>query len=134
MSLAAKLVKLRKEKNFTQQQLADAVGIHVNSLKKYESEQALPSLEVLKKLSKFWHVSTDYLLFDEHERGPNKDLTMQLEAINQFDEEDKTLVLGVLEGLILKHQAKQSMQRQLTQRTARQDKVSNSALIVETSF
>ena len=51
MSLAAKLVKLRKEKNFTQQQLADAVGIHVNSLKKYESEQALPSLEVLKKLS-----------------------------------------------------------------------------------
>ncbi len=111
MSLATKLIKLRKEKNFTQQQLADAVGIHVNSLKKYESEQALPSLEVLKKLSVFWHVSTDFLLFDEYERGPDKDLSMQLEAINQFDDEDRMLALGVLEGLILKHQAKQSLNR-----------------------
>ena len=79
-------------------------------------------------------MSTDYLLFDEHERGPNKDLTMQLEAINQFDEEDKCLVLGVLEGLILKHQAKQSMQRQMTQRTARQERASGPALIGEASF
>ncbi len=37
---------------------------------------------------------------------------MQFEAISQFDEEDRELARGVLEGLILKHQAKQSMARQ----------------------
>jgi len=39
---------------------------------------------------------------------------LQFEAISQFDEEDRQLAQGVLEGLILKHQAKQSLQRQAT--------------------
>jgi hypothetical protein len=53
------------------------------------------------------------LLFDESERGPQEDLRLQFEAISQFDEDDRMLAKGVLEGLILKHQAKQSMMRQL---------------------
>jgi hypothetical protein len=39
---------------------------------------------------------------------------LKFEAISQFDEEDRQLAQGVLEGLILKHQAKQSVQRQTT--------------------
>ena len=42
MSLSTRLITLRKEKGLTQQQMADTIGIHVNSLKKYEAGQ--PSL------------------------------------------------------------------------------------------
>ena len=52
------------------------------------------------------------LIFDEDERGPDDTLKLQFEAVSQFDDEDKQLAQGVLEGLILKHQAKQSLQRQ----------------------
>jgi hypothetical protein len=38
-------------------------------------------------------------------------LRLQFEAISQFDDEDKELARGLLEGLILKHQAKQSVAR-----------------------
>ncbi|THB69716.1 MAG: XRE family transcriptional regulator [Gammaproteobacteria bacterium] len=112
MSLPKRLLKLRKGQGLTQQAMAEAIGIHVNSLKKYEAGQAQPSLEALKKIAVAMNVSTDYLLFEEHERGPSEDLVLQFEAISQFDEEDKELAHGLLEGLILKHQAKQSMLRQ----------------------
>ncbi len=42
----------------------------------------------------------------------DKHLKLKFEAIRQFDEEDKQIAQGVLEGLILKHQAKQSVMRQ----------------------
>lgn len=44
--------------------------------------------------------------------GPHEGLLLQFEAISQFDEGDRDLARGVLEGLILKHQAKQSLLRQ----------------------
>lgn len=112
MSLSSRLIALRKERGLSQQAMAETVGVHANSWKKYETEQAQPSLDVLKKIAIALHVSTDFLLFEEHERGPDRDLRLQFEAISQFDEEDRQLAGGVLEGLILKHQAKQSLMRQ----------------------
>ena len=106
MSLAKRLIVLRKEKNMTQQTMADALGIHVNSLKKYEAEQALPSLDALKKIAIALHVSTDFLLFDEHERGPSDELALQFEAISQMPDDEKMVVREVLEGLIIKHQSR----------------------------
>ena len=46
----------------------------------------------------------DNLVFGEEPRGPDERLRLQFEAISQFDEEDKQLTQGVLEGLILKYQ------------------------------
>ncbi len=37
------------------------------------------------------HVSTDFLLFEEHERGPSDDMTLQFEAISQFTEEENKI-------------------------------------------
>ena len=106
MSLAKRLIVLRKQKNLTQQQMADTLGIHVNSLKKYEAEQALPSLDALKKIAVALHVSTDFLLFEEHERGPSDDLALQFEAISQMPDDEQMVVREVLEGLIIKHQSR----------------------------
>jgi len=51
MSLTARLIALSKQRGLTQQQMADTIGIHVNSQKTYEAGHAQPSLDVLKK----WH-------------------------------------------------------------------------------
>jgi len=112
MALPERLITLRRDKGFTQQVMADAVGIHVTQVKRYELGQSQPSLDVLKKIAIALSISADSLLFDEEERGPEETLKLQFEAITQFDDEDKQIAQGVLEGLILKHQAKQSLQRQ----------------------
>ena len=106
MSFTSRLVELRKERGLTQQQMAEAIGIHVNSLKKYESGQAQPSLEVLKKIALALHVSTDFLLFEEHERGPSEELALQFEAVSELPPEERQVVQEVLESLIIKYQSR----------------------------
>lgn len=106
MSLAKRLITLRKEKGLTQQQMADVLGVHVNSLKKYEAGQAQPSLEAIKKIAVGLHVSTDFLLFEEHERDPGDDLALQLEAISQMPEGEQMVIREVLESLIIKYQSR----------------------------
>jgi K+/H+ antiporter YhaU regulatory subunit KhtT len=46
------------------------------------------------------------LLFGKDERGPDDDLRMQFEAVTRFDEEEKRAVRSLLEGMILKHEAR----------------------------
>jgi len=49
----------RKERGLSQQAMTDAMAIDVNSLKKYESGQAQPSLDALGKIATTRHTSTD---------------------------------------------------------------------------
>ncbi len=106
MSLPIRLITLRKDKGLTQQGMADAIGIHVNSLKKYEAGQAQPSLEVLKKIALALHVSTDFLLFDTHERVPMDELALQFEAISQMQDDEQRVIREVLDSLIIKYQTR----------------------------
>ena len=107
MGLPIRLITLCKENSMTQQAMADTIGIHVNSLKKYEAGQAQPSLAALKKIAKAMHVSTDFLLFDEHERDPKGNLALQLEAIDQMEEDEQMVIREVLESLIIKYYTEQ---------------------------
>jgi hypothetical protein len=55
------------------------------------------------------------VLFEEDERAPDDELKLQFEALRQFDEEERKTALEVLDGLILKHQAKRMVQRSQSQ-------------------
>lgn len=106
MSLAKRLIALRREQGLTQQQMAETIGVHVNSLKKYEAGQAQPSLDALKKIALALHVSTDSLLFEEHERSPAGELALQLEAVSQLPQEEQMVIREVMESLIIKYQSR----------------------------
>jgi transcriptional regulator with XRE-family HTH domain len=112
MDFAQRLAAFRKERSLTQQALADRVAVHLTQINRYESGDSQPTLDVIRRLAIALTVSADELIFGKDERGPDEDLRLQFEAISQFDDEDKELARGLLEGLILKHQAKQSVMRQ----------------------
>ena len=56
------LKKLRLEAGYTQQQLADQLGVTKSVVSYYELQARYPSPEVLVKIATVFHVSTDYLL------------------------------------------------------------------------
>jgi len=62
MTLGEKLSKLRKENNYTQEQLADILGVTRQSISKWESDIAYPETEKLIKMGKLFECSMDYLL------------------------------------------------------------------------
>ena len=65
MTLGEKLSKLRKEYNYTQEQLADILGVSRQSISKWESDIAYPETEKLIELGKLFECSMDYLLKDD---------------------------------------------------------------------
>jgi len=105
MSFSRRLTKIRKDKKLIQQQMADTIGIHVSQIKRYESGETQPSLEVIRKIALALNISADMLLFDEDERGASDDFKMQFEALSQFSEDEKRVAKELLDSLILKHTA-----------------------------
>jgi transcriptional regulator with XRE-family HTH domain len=105
MSFSRRLSGIRKGKGLTQQQMADTIGIHVSQIKRYESGDTQPSLEVLRKIALALSISADLLLFDKDERGPTDEFRMQFEALSHFSKEEKRVVKELLDSLILKHTA-----------------------------
>lgn len=101
-----RLAELRKERGWTQQALAALVRCGITQLKRYESGASQPTLDVIRRLAQALRVSSDYLLFGKDERGPDDDLRLQFEAVSRFSSEEKKVVKSLLEGMILKHEAK----------------------------
>ena len=64
MTFGEKLQYLRKEQNWTQEQLADQIEISRNSLSKWELGAATPDTEYVVWLSQLFGVSTDTLLLE----------------------------------------------------------------------
>lgn len=60
------LRELRKSQGYTQETLAKKLGISASAVGLYEQGRREPDNETLKKLSKIFNVSIDYLLGFEH--------------------------------------------------------------------
>lgn len=63
-------------------------------------------MDALKKLAQVLVVTTDFLLFEDAERGPEEGLKLQFEAVSRMPTADKKVVKALLEGMILKHETK----------------------------
>lgn len=61
---------------------------------------------MLRKLAVALTVSADVLLFDEGERGPGDDLRLQFEAASRLDPDERQVVRELIEGMLLKHEAR----------------------------
>ena len=63
------IVELRSEEGLSQMELADALQISQSSIAKWELGKTEPTLVMLVKLAKFFHVTTDYLVGLTDENG-----------------------------------------------------------------
>ena len=84
MKFNDKIVKLRKEKMLTQEELAEKLDVTRQTISKWELGQTVPDKDELIKLSQIFNVSIDEML-DESEKVQEK------EVINeQLDDSNKT--------------------------------------------
>lgn len=111
MSFAQRLLALRRERGLTQQGLADATGIHVQQIKRYEAASSQPSAEALKRIARAFAVTTDWLLFEDAERGPDDDLRLQFEALASMSVEERAVARAVLDAMIIKSQVAGALER-----------------------
>lgn len=67
MILAEKITYLRKQKDWSQEELAEQLEISRQSVSKWESGASIPELDKIVGMSHIFGVSTDFLLKDEYD-------------------------------------------------------------------
>ena len=108
MTLGEKIAKQRKELNYTQEQLADILGVSRQSISKWESDIVYPETEKLIELGKIFDCSMDYLLKEnvmEKDGAQNSILSeISKKAITQENKEKTKKILkivGIILGVVL---------------------------------
>lgn len=88
MTTGDKISKLRRENNYTQEQLAELLGVSRQAISKWESSLAYPETDKLIRLGELFDCSLDYLLKDSVEdRGISKDEFDSRGAANAYPEQ-----------------------------------------------
>lgn len=93
MTLAEKVMLLRKQRGWSQEELAEHLGISRQSISKWESGISIPDIDRIIKMSDLFSVSTDYLLkeqieFEENKREDQTNENIKIsKAIEVSDEE-----------------------------------------------
>jgi len=114
MSFGHNLVKIRKEKGLTQDDLVKRSGVAISQIRRYEADKSSPTLDAIVRLVMALGVSIDELAFGEAtgvavSRIIDKELLEQFEQISALEGEEKKAVKTILEGVIVKHQVEKMM-------------------------
>ena len=75
MLLSEKIMSLRKRNGWSQEELAQQLGVSRQSVSKWESMASMPDIQKIMAMSELFGVSTDYLLKDELEELPATAIT-----------------------------------------------------------
>ena len=62
MILADKIIFQRKKAGWSQEELAEQLGVTRQSVSKWEGAQSVPDMDKILQMSRIFNVSTDYLL------------------------------------------------------------------------
>lgn len=97
-ALGATIRKHRILHGFSQEELAEAVGISPTHLKHIESEHRKPSVEVLFQLVKILHISLDKLLLPTQE-PPSDELTEVSSLLSSCSDKELRIVRDLIRSL-----------------------------------
>ena len=91
MDFGEKLQALRKQKNLTQEELAEILFVSRTAVSKWESGRGYPNIDSLKAIAKFFGISIDNLL------SGNELLTIAEKDVKQQESHLRDLVFGLLD-------------------------------------
>lgn len=115
MDFGARLAELRKERGFTQLELAEQAGLSRRMLAYYEGQSEHPPTTHLPSIARALGVTTDELLglvaVKATARQKDSRLQRRIQEIEKLDAPDRRQVLQLLDAFIEKGQLKKKVQR-----------------------
>ncbi len=111
MQLGKRILDIGKHQNWSQSNLANAVGISYAKIGRYETKGSQPSAELLKKILDALDTTTDYLMYgNKYEKATasinDAKLLQQFKAVDSMDKEDKAVIKKLIDAFITKGKLK----------------------------
>ncbi|MCB9309310.1 MAG: helix-turn-helix transcriptional regulator [Lewinellaceae bacterium] len=103
MEIGRIITTLRKQKDWSQTELATKSGVSREMIGKYERGEAVPSIEAAKKIANAFDVSLDYLVGQGINSKFDKKTVKRLQDINKVEAKDKEHVFAMLHAFLAKN-------------------------------
>ena len=102
MKIGKYLQKLRKEKNLTQEQLAEKMNVSRRTVSRWETGSNMPDLDILLELSDFYEVDLREILRGERKsERMNEELKETVLQVADYSSEEKTRLLRRMHWLFI---------------------------------
>lgn len=95
--LEKRLTELRHQRNLTQVEVGKAINVSSSLISAYEIGGRTPTLTILVKLARFYHVTTDYLL------GCESKSQLSLDGLSPKDKEAVETIIKSLKNSVGHH-------------------------------
>lgn len=102
MELHEKLKASRKEKGLTQIELAEKLGLGVQSVYRYETGERVPKVNVLEKYAKFFEKPMSYFTEEVSEEESKTNQTIAVMAIKAQNNAEFAEIIEKLNGMTAK--------------------------------
>ena len=100
LNIGSKIIELRKDKGWSQAQLAEAVNASRDIIGKYERNDNSPSIEMGLKIAKVFDISVDYLLGEGKHASFDKETLKRLEDIESLDQNTRNTLFSVIDTFL----------------------------------
>ena len=98
LSFGQKLMLLRKSKKLSQKDFADLLKVGIANIARYETDARLPHAKTIVSISKFFQVSTDYLLKEDEDIAviQDKELLNLTTKADKLSEQDREFIKNTI--------------------------------------
>ena len=107
MNIGSQIRKLRRERDWTQAELAERIGIDKRNISRYESGHADPRRKTLLKLAEVFNVDVQELLGVSASTGEevcdDPELQSLVYEISKLPERDKEALKHIMKAVVQKH-------------------------------
>lgn len=100
MELGNRIIRIRKEKNMTREDLAEAIGTSAPIVGRYERDNAIPSVEVALRIANALDVSLDFLVGNSSSVVKDKKMLYRIELLQKMQQQERERILYVLDTLL----------------------------------
>ena len=110
-NLGTRIITLRKEKGFSQTDLATKVGVSYAQVGRYETKGAQPAADILKKIADALETTSDYLMNGSKDDKAvatlnDNELLQQFKEVDLMNKDDKDTVKKLIDAFITKAKIK----------------------------
>jgi transcriptional regulator with XRE-family HTH domain len=105
--ISDKITILRKQKGFSQTDLAKLVGCSREIISKYEKDSVIPSVDIAKRIAEVFEVSLDYLVGNS-DIVVDRVLLNKITDIQKLPEQERSVVTILLDAFLRDYKAKQA--------------------------
>ncbi|SPE76100.1 HTH-type transcriptional regulator ImmR [Flavobacterium columnare] len=108
LSIGSRIIILRKEKNWSQVELAKQINASREIISRYERNESQPSIDMIVKMANAFDVTVDFLLGQSENAALDKDTIERINDIQKMDSSTKNVLFNVIDTYIQNFKTKQA--------------------------